>query len=215
MKKEVIVNAPLDFELKKLDPDHDYLNKRGFTKDTIACFGLGYCSKGLLSGRIAIPVHERDGNLVGYCGRLVDDKKIDDDNPRYKFPPPREKEGKMYEFHKLKLVYNAHRQQGASNDLVVVEGFPSVWWAHQMGIRNVVALMGWVMSDEQAKIITELVVPKGTIWLMPDGDEAGRKCSEQGLPKLALARRVRLIKLEDGKQPTDYCGAHFRGWLQA
>ena len=82
-----------------------------------------------------------------------------------------------------------------------------------MGFPNVVGLMGWVMSEEQAAFITELVSEKGTIWLMPDGDEAGRKCAEQSLPRLAEHRRVRYVKLEEGKQPTDYVGAHFREWF--
>jgi len=69
------------------------------------------------------------------------------------------------------------------------------------------------MSDEQAAIITELVAPKGTVWLMSDGDEAGAKCAKESLPRLALHRRVRLIKLDENKQPTDYCGAYFREWL--
>jgi len=212
-KPRVIVNAPLDFELKKLDQNHPYLDGRGFTKETVAHFGLGYCSKGLLAGRIAIPVHTKDGKLVGYCGRIVDDSKINEENPRYKFPPPREREGVTYEFHKLDLLYNANRIQKPVENLIVVEGFPSVWWIHQMGIPESVAFMGWVMSDEQAGIITDLVTPKGTVWLMPDGDEAGRKCTEQSLPRLALHRRVRLIKPDEGKQPTDYCGAYFREWL--
>jgi DNA primase len=210
---KVIVNAPLDFELKKLEPSHPYLDKRGFTKETIEHFGLGFCFKGLLAGRIAIPVHAPDGKLVGYCGRIVDDTKINEANPRYKFPPPRQRTGVTYEFHKSKLLYNAHRILKPVENLIVVEGFPSVWWSHQMGFADAVALMGWAMSEEQAAIIAELVSPSGTVWLIPDGDEAGKKCAEAALPRLALNRRVRLIKLDEGKQPTDYSGAHFREWL--
>jgi DNA primase len=36
-----VINAPLDFELKGLDPNHPYLRKRGFTPETVAHFGLG------------------------------------------------------------------------------------------------------------------------------------------------------------------------------
>jgi DNA primase len=82
-----------------------------------------------------------------------------------------------------------------------------------MGISATVALMGWVMSETQANIVAELVSPKGTVWLMPDGDEAGRKCAKEALPLLALRRRTRLVRLDEGKQPTDYCGAFFREWL--
>jgi DNA primase len=49
----VIVNSPLDFELKHLDPVHPYLPGRGFTPETIAHFGLGFCSKGSLNDRIS------------------------------------------------------------------------------------------------------------------------------------------------------------------
>jgi hypothetical protein len=38
----IVVNAPLDFELKGLDADHQYLRNRGFTSETIRYFGLGY-----------------------------------------------------------------------------------------------------------------------------------------------------------------------------
>jgi DNA primase len=48
---------------------------------------------------------------------------------------------------------------------------------------------------------------------MPDGDEAGRKCAKEGLALLAVNRRGRLIKLDEGKQPTDYCGTFFREWI--
>src|SRR6266850_1508374 len=88
-----LVNAPLDFELKTLGFDHPYLRTRGFTEKTIKEFGLGYCSKGYLAGRIAIPLHDEQGQLVGYAGRIVDDSLVSEDNPRYKFPGERARKG--------------------------------------------------------------------------------------------------------------------------
>src|SRR6185437_11124162 len=76
-----IVNAPLDFELKGLDATHPYLLGRGFTPETIQRFGIGYCSRGLLRTRIAIPLHDAGGTLVGYGGRVVDDTTISEGNP--------------------------------------------------------------------------------------------------------------------------------------
>jgi len=76
----VVVNEPLDFELKRLDYDHPYLRSRGFTAETVHHFGLGVCSKGLLADRVAIPVHNADNQLVGYCGRIVDDKRISEEH---------------------------------------------------------------------------------------------------------------------------------------
>ncbi len=58
---EVTVNPPLTFELKNLDSKHPYLNGRGLDQKTIAIFGLGYCNRGLMQGRIVIPLHNEQG----------------------------------------------------------------------------------------------------------------------------------------------------------
>jgi len=86
----VVINQPLDFELKGLNAEHPYLTSRGFTLETIQHFGLGFCGRGLLKSRVAIPLHDANGKLVGYAGRVVDDETISDENPRYRFPGKRE-----------------------------------------------------------------------------------------------------------------------------
>ncbi len=88
----VVINAPLNFELKDLDSKHPYLLDRGFHADTIAHFGLGYCNRGLMKGRVAIPLHNSAGQLVGYAGRITEDAMISDECPKYLFPGGRERE---------------------------------------------------------------------------------------------------------------------------
>lgn len=210
---KTIVNAKLDFELKTLDFEHPYLRSRGFTDETIRHFGLGYCSKGYLAGRIAIPLHDQLGRLVGYAGRIVDDALIDESNPRYKFPGEREHKGIIYEFRKSEFLYGGYCIKEPVDDLVVVEGFPSVWWLHQHSIPNCVALMGWSCSEAQAILIVTHTKPKGHVWLMSDGDEAGKRCAESLLSQVAQHRFVRWIKLSEGQQPTDYPGLELRGFL--
>jgi len=73
---QTVVNAPLDFALKGLDPEHPYFRGRGLTSETIGRFELGYCSRGLMQNRIAIPLRNSDGQLIGYAGRVVDDALI-------------------------------------------------------------------------------------------------------------------------------------------
>src|ERR1700731_959121 len=114
-----VTNAPLDFELKGLPPNHPYLLKRSFTAETIAHFGLGYCSRGLLADRIAIPLHNGQGKLVGYAGRIIDDAAITEDNPKYKFPGRRRQKGVIHEFRKSLLLYNEQRISETVDDLVV------------------------------------------------------------------------------------------------
>ena len=200
----VLVNEPIDFELKNLDPQHPYLVERGLHPETVSHFGLGFCSRGMMKDRIAIPIHNPIGQLVGYAGRLVDDAKIDSDHPRYLFPGQRRREDVLHEFRKSMLVYNLHRVTKRADDLIVVEGFASVWWLHQQGFVDVVALMGSSCSSEQAKMISEHMSEDARIWLMPDGNNAGAQLASQSLPLLAVYRFSRLIQLNVGRQPTDY-----------
>lgn len=76
-------NPPLAFTLKTLDPHHESLSLLGFSTATIERFGAGYCAKGLLKGRFAIPIHNAEGELVAYAGLAVEE----DASPRYLFPP--------------------------------------------------------------------------------------------------------------------------------
>lgn len=202
LEMDGIVNEPLDFELKGLDPDHPYLAERGFSHDTTVHFGLGYCARGLLAERIAIPLHDSEGRLIGYAGRVIDDKAITADNPKYRLPSKREREGRTLEFRKSLFLYNGFRVTPGDN-LIVVEGFPSVWWLHQHGFSKVVATMGSDVSDEQIKLILGLVYPTGNIRIMPDSDKAGERFAQSLLTKLSPERFVRWVKLADGCQPTD------------
>jgi DNA primase len=206
----LVVNAPLDFELKGLDQAHPYLRSRGFTPETIAHFGLGFTCRGSLKGRIAIPLHDQGAKLVGYAGRVTDDATIGEDNPRYRFPGKRERGGVLHEFRKTLFLYNGFRFVAPLDDLIVVEGFPSVWWLTQNGLPQVVATMGSDCSDRQVELVIALVKPTGRIWFMPDGDEAGMRFAQSFLVKVSPHRFVQWAKLAAEQQPTDYDGPHLK-----
>jgi len=201
-----IINAPLDFELKGLDPSHPYLTSRGFTPETIAYFGLGFCSRGYHKDRVAIPLHGHDGKLIGYAGRVVDDSKIAGDNPRYRLPGERKRDGKVFEFRKTLFLYNGWRMKVALDDLIVVEGFTGVWWLHQNSLPNVVGTMGADCSERQGEIIVSLVKPSGHVWMIPDGDPAGERFAESLLRQVSPHRFVRWVRLNENQQPTDLSG---------
>lgn len=199
----IIVNAPLDFDLKGLDAKHPYLLGRGFTPEIIERFGLGFCSRGMLKDRVAIPLHDHAGTLIGYAGRVVDDAAITEDNPRYRFPGERKRDGKVFEFRKTLFLYNGFRIKQPVDDLIVVEGFTGVWWLIQNELPNVVATMGADCSDKQAELIITLVKPGGRVWIMPDGDKAGERHAQTLLTLVSPHRAIRWLKLPDAKQPTD------------
>jgi DNA primase len=202
-EKPVVVNPPLDFELKDLNPEHPYLAGRGLDEETIRHFGLGFCSRGYFKDRIVIPLHDSDSRLIGYAGRIVDDEKISEDCPKYLFPGQRERAGKILEFRKAEFLYNGYRLKKPVTDLAVVEGLISIHWLHQCEIPHVVALMGWPCSEKQAGLIVSYVKPGGRVWILSDGDEAGERCAVNVFQLVAPHRAVRWAKLDRGRQPTD------------
>jgi DNA primase len=79
-------NTPLKFRLDKLERNHPYLlEQRGLTPETIADFGIGFCSKGMMADRIAIPIHNVKGEVVAYAGRFIGAPP--EGAPKYKLPP--------------------------------------------------------------------------------------------------------------------------------
>lgn len=199
----VVINPVLDFELKRLDPSHPYFHDRGIDPATIEYFGLGFCDRGMLKGRIAIPLHDADGKLVGYAGRLVEEDQVTDDHPRYLFPGSRERNGQRIEFHKSRVLYNLHRIERPVETLVLVEGFTHVWWLHQHGCKHAVAMMGASLSAEQLDLILGATTPDARIVVLPDGDPAGVRAGGEIVALLAPHRFVRLVRLEADQQPTD------------
>jgi DNA primase len=181
-----LVNPPLKFVFKHIDTRHPYLKDRGLTEATIDVFGLGYhAGKGIMQGRVLIPIHNEAGELVAYAGRTPGDPP--EGEGKYRFPP---------NFHKSLVLFNLHRaREHAQEGLIVVEGFFTVFEFFQRGRRNVVALMGSSMSAEQERLIVETVGPKGRVLLALDNDEAGRRGSEDAVKRLSSQVFVREMAL--------------------
>lgn len=194
-----LVNPPLDFELKGLDPSHPVFGDMRFSKETVSFFGLGVCSRGLLAGRVAIPLHDADENRVGYAGLSLNDSE-----PRYLYPEDRERNGAKLVFRKDRLLYNAHRIKAPCDDLVIVEEIESAWWLHQCGFEPVVSTLGSGCSKEQAELAISLLHPSGKLWVMPCGTDAGSGFGKAVVEHVAKHRFVRWLCLGLDRKPTDF-----------
>src|SRR5262249_30776124 len=141
-------NAPLSFSLDHLDPKHPYLTGRGLMEEAIATFGLGYCEKGSMAARIAIPIHDAAGQLVAYAGRWPGDPP--EGTAKYKLPKG---------FRKSLELFNYHRAAKADPDrpLLIVEGFFDCIKIWQAGYQRVVAVMGSTLSEAQKQALLSLV----------------------------------------------------------
>lgn len=188
-------NKPLKFRLEKLERSHPYLIERGLTKETLVDFGAGFCAKGIMAGRIAIPIHNPDGEVVAYAGRLIGEPN--NDNPKYKLPPG---------FKKSLELFNIDRASKESGEkaLVIVEGFFDCMKLHQLGHKKTVALMGSTMSAVQEELIRKHTDSRSHVVIMLDEDEAGETGRKDIAGRLSKFRFVKVHQFDaPGAQPED------------
>jgi DNA primase len=185
-------NPPLQYGLGPLDNAHPYLKERGLQPGTIATFGIGFCSRGWLSGWIVLPIHDAQGQLVAYAARYPGEPP--DDCPKYRLPRG---------FRKSLELYNQHRAaaEPADQPLVVVEGYFAALHCWQAGLRKVVSTMGSMVSHRQAELIVESV-RGGSVILAFDEDPAGRQGRRQVWERLHRQVPVSVLRFpEQGMQP--------------
>ncbi|MBZ0130814.1 MAG: toprim domain-containing protein [Rhodobacteraceae bacterium] len=192
-EKEQPINAPLTFELK-LDTRHVSLRDRSIPKKLVEKFGLGYAKRGTMAGRICFPIHNQAGELIAYSGRWVDGD-LPHGKPRYLLPKGFEKSRVLYN---LNRVVAARAEGRTTNAVVIVEGFWSVLRLHTEGVP-VVSTFGDSVSDAQIDLLVQAGVDR--VVLIFDGDDGGRKGSEQALPVLASRLFVKTVALADGVKP--------------
>lgn len=177
------VNKPLKFELQHLDSSHSYLKERGLSKETVETFGLGYCDRGIMRGRVVVPLHNREGKVVAYLGRWPGDPP--EGESRYKLPKG---------FSRTLELFNVHRaQEHREHPLIIVEGAFSAMKIHQAGFSRVVALLGSSLSETQEDVVLEMLREEDRILLSLDADEAGEKAQQQILRRLSRHAFVRTV----------------------
>lgn len=196
--------------LRDRDDAIQYLKGRGLTGETAKRFGLGFSvdgiahifsdtpseallNAGLLAeraggqlvdkfrGRVMFPIHDEMGQVVGFGGRVLDDRE-----PKYLNSPD------SPIFHKGQELYGLHLAKAdirRARVALVMEGYMDVIALHQFGETRAVAALGTSVTTEQVKRLLQLA--DNVVFCM-DGDAAGRK---------AAARAVRIVLevLREGK----------------
>ena len=199
-------NPPLQFRLEKLQRDHPYLTERGLTLETIVDFGLGFCAKGMMTGRIAIPIHNAQGQVVAYVGRHVGEPS--EGTPKYKLPPG---------FRKSLELFNLDRalREPAGIPLWIVEGFFDALHLHQLGLRKVVALMGSSLSSTQEALLRQHFPSMDPFVVALDEDDAGRTARDEIAARLARFAFVHVhVFAQEGRQPEHLTADEAAGFLR-
>lgn len=176
----------LDEEIleKYKENTHIYLLKKGYNKDVLRFFEVGYCSdmNDELYNRVTIPWRDADGNLIGVIGRDVTDES---DN-KYKTKYGSNKRDHFFNLNNAKYY--------ADDGLIVCEDEKSVMRLWQFGYRNAIALG----NDKLKKRKWLLRRYAGKVILAFDNDDAGRKARNKAIQELIPLAEIEVIKLSDG-----------------
>jgi DNA primase len=206
-----------------------YFKHRGFSKETIEKFRLGYnpeagdafFKEATLKGynaelmEKAGLVKNRDGRYYDvYRGRVIFPiqsmtgrilgfgariLKSNDRAPKYINTP----ENELYI--KSRVLYGMYQSRNAIGKLdecFLVEGYTDVVSLHQGGVENVVASSGTSLTEDQLRLIGQLTK---NLTILYDGDSAGIKAALRGLDMaLSQSFNVQLVLLPDGEDPDSY-----------
>jgi len=215
-------------EAKEGEKARSYLARRGFEKEDIERFHLGYAPRGwenLLSqarrAGFSREVLLQAGLVVeGEGGRIYDrfrervifpifnlrgavvgfgGRVLGDGEPKYLNSP----ETPIYR--KGELLYGLNWAKGAVRQkefLILVEGYMDALSLIKAGIENVAATLGTALTHEHARTILRFC---RDVVLIYDGDEAGLRASLRGLEVLVEEGvHVKVVALPQGYDPDTF-----------
>ena len=161
--------------------------------------------------RVIVPIHDRQGRVIGFGGRSLDGSE-----PKYLNSPETEVFEKGKHLFGLDKASNAIRKDDRA---VVVEGYFDVIALHAAGITNAVASLGTALSSQQ---ITQLcrVTDSKRIVLNFDADGAGVRAANRAIgevEQLSLQGQLelRVLHLPTGKDPDEFLKDHGAGDYRA
>lgn len=207
-----------------------YFRSRGFTDETIAKFGLGYCLDKSDAMTMAALNSGYKADFIEKCGlgsRRDNGTWYDRFRGRVIFPV-HTLSGKVVAFggrvlkkddktakyvnspeseiyHKSNELYGIYfaKQSIVKQDrCFLVEGYTDVISMHQAGITNVVASSGTSLTPGQIRLIHRFTP---NITVLYDGDAAGIKASIRGIDLLLEeGMNVKVVLLPDGEDPDSF-----------
>jgi DNA primase len=208
-----------------------YFKERGFTKDTIEKFQLGYSpdiwdafTKEALGKAYKLEYLEKTGLTIV---KQEDGKTFDRFKGRVMFPIQsmsgrvlgfggriltNDKKAAKYLnspeseiYHKSKVLYGIFQAKQAiakQDNCYLVEGYTDVIQFNQSGIENVVASSGTALTADQIRLVNRLT---NNITVLFDGDAAGLRASIRGIDLILEAgMNVKVCSFPDGEDPDSF-----------
>lgn len=153
-------------------------------------------------GRIIFPIFSPNGRVVAFAGRILDKRE---GTAKYLNSP----ESSVYT--KGRILYGLSHAKDEIRHLdkaILVEGYMDLISLYQAGIKNVVAVSGTALTEEQVQLISRYT--KNTVLLF-DADTAGIKASMRSI-ELLLRRdiEVKIASLPGGEDPDSFVNNYGR-----
>ncbi len=152
-----------------------YLRTHGYKKeDAIAAGLIREGDNGrvwdFFRNRLMFPIFDRQGNIVGFGARALDDS-----TPKYINTAQTDTFDKRSTLYALHFANAEIRQTGVA---VIVEGYMDAIAAHEHGYKNVVASMGTALTENQ---VSQLRTLAREFVLALDPDDAGQEATLRSL----------------------------------
>ncbi|MCU1292305.1 MAG: primase [Bryobacterales bacterium] len=152
--------------------------------------------------RLMFPIHNEQGKVIAFGGRALraeEERKYlnSAESSIYK------KSTVLYNLHRAKIDARKHDR------MILVEGYMDAIGVYAAGIREVVAICGTSLSNDQVRAIKKQVAEgrasNGQVILNLDPDEAGARSAEKYIGAfLSEGLRLKVLKLPGGLDPDEY-----------
>lgn len=147
-------------------------------------------------GRVIFPLMDHRDNIIGFAGRIL--PWVKQDAGKYINSPD------TPAYHKSKVLYGLNITKSHIRDLkfaVVVEGELDMISSYKAGIKNVIAIKGSALTEDQIRLIGRFCKK---IVLCLDSDFAGDEAAKRGaILAENLGFEVRVAHLEGYKDPDE------------
>jgi DNA primase len=201
LKQQTLRSFGLGYALPSRDSLYQYLHKKDVDLEKAVYLGLlGKNSEGRyydrFSGRIIFPIFSAYGRVIAFAGRILESSI---DQAKYLNSPESSIYIKGRNLYGLSVAKDDIRKLDYA---IIVEGYMDLISLHQAGIKNVVAVSGTALTDDQVLLLSRYTK---NVLLLFDADNAGVKASMRSI-EILLKRDmdVKIVSLPQGEDPDSF-----------
>ncbi|UCF04445.1 MAG: DNA primase [bacterium] len=154
--------------------------------------GSGY--RDYFRNRIIFPISTISNRIVGLAGRVLDDTE-----PKYLNTT----ESPIYSKGRLLYGLNQSRDEiRKTGKAVIVEGYMDYLMLWKRGIRNLCAVCGTSLTEDQARLLARYA---NRVYIINDGDRAGIRAAVRAADQLLIeGLEIQIVILPEGEDPDSF-----------